>query len=76
MFPNPSRGKFTISIYDQLNENSSLKIYNLLGELVLEIDLNNDQLVYNIDLSTYSKGIYTVVYKSESNQFQEKIIVQ
>ena len=76
MFPNPSRGKFRISIDDQLSENSSLNIYNLLGELVLEIDLNNDQLVYNIDLSTYSKGIYTVVYKSESNQYQEKIIFQ
>ena len=53
-----------------------LKIYNTLGELILEIDLNNDQFVYNIDLSTYSKGIYTVVYKSELDQYQEKIIVQ
>ena len=61
MFPNPSRGKFSISINDQLSENRSLCIYNTLGELILEIDLNHDQLVYYIDLSTYSKGIYTVV---------------
>tara|TARA_B100000674_G_scaffold145362_1_gene114842 strand:+ start:9271 stop:14052 length:4782 start_codon:yes stop_codon:yes gene_type:complete len=76
LFPNPSRGKFTISIDDQLSENSSLNIYNLLGELVLEIDLHHDQFVYNVDLSNYSKGIYTVVFKSELDQYHEKIIVQ
>ena len=76
MFPNPSRGKFSISINDQLIENRSLSIYNTLGELILEIYLHHDQFVYNFDLSTYSKGIYTVVFKSESDQYHEKIIVQ
>ena len=31
MYPNPSRGKFSISINDQLSENRSLSIYNALG---------------------------------------------
>ena len=76
MYPNPSRGKFSISINDQLSDNRSLSIYNALGKLILEIDLHHDQFVYNVDLSNYSKGIYTVVFKSELDQYQEKIIVQ
>ena len=76
VYPNPSRGKFSILIEDDILENSSVKIYNVLGDLILEVDLDVEKYLYNIDLSNYSKGIYTISYSFDLEHYQEKIIIQ
>ena len=76
IYPNPSRGKFSILIEDDISENSSIKIYNILGDLILEVDLDSEKYLYNIDLSNYSKGVYTISYSFDLDHYQEKIIIQ
>ena len=55
IFPNPSNGIFTIS-KNNLPENSSIAIFNILGEKISDIELKND--LTEIDLSSEAKGIY------------------
>ena len=76
IYPNPSRGKFSILIEDNISKNSSVKIYNILGDLILEVDLEAEKYLYNIDLSNYSKGVYTISYSFDLDHYQEKIIIQ
>ncbi len=54
IFPNPTNGM----IYLRGVENSSVKVYDLLGQVVVEKDLTANE--ESIDLSTFHKGVYIV----------------
>ncbi len=72
IIPNPSSGKFTISISD--GQLGSLEITDLLGNIVYRSDVQNKQ--YEIDLSSKPKGIYFVKVTVEDKIFTDKIIIQ
>lgn len=55
IFPNPSNG--LISIKHNENSSYSLRILDLLGQDYIE-EFSIDQNIYEIDLSSFSKGIY------------------
>ena len=56
IYPNPATDK----VYININEIQSTKmqLYNMVGECVLQRDLNNK--MNEIDISTLSKGIYII----------------
>jgi hypothetical protein len=69
IFPNPSKAYFQIHLNNQkLIEYS---IFNALGKL---IETNTFEDNTNIDLSSYSSGIYTIHLKSEGSQTVKKLI--
>lgn len=70
VYPNPSKGIFTI----KSNQNASLSILNLSGELVSTKDLIIGENKIMID--TFSNGIYIGQVKSENNFYQFKLIVE
>ena len=67
--PNPTKDFFTLS---ELQPNSNLIIYNLLGQEVLVKSLLNTSEI--IDVSALKSSTYLVKITSETNTFQTKII--
>ena len=74
IYPNPTKDKINIEIdgSDQIN---SIKIYNLIGEKVLEInDLNT--FIYTVELDIYPKGIYILQIDNSQNTIVRKIMLK
>jgi photosystem II stability/assembly factor-like uncharacterized protein len=75
--PNPNDGKFKIE-FDGVKEKVEIKIINMLGQTIKSIHL--DQLNISernsIDVEYNIPGIYIVRLITESNRFDQKIIIK
>ena len=76
VFPNPSNGKFNITLKGKNHDKTKVTIVNNLGEYILTKNISNNTNNIFIDLSTYKKGIYFLKIKTGSNIFTKSIIVQ
>lgn len=73
VYPNPTNGIFTISLAD-INPNSSVIIYDVLGNVVVSKQLT---LTDNpINLTEYDKGIYFVNIQTNNELIVKKVILQ
>ena len=72
IYPNPSKGIYTIDL-TQINEPSTITIYNVLGELVYDQSLT-PQTQNQIDLTHLSNGYYIARINNESRSTQQKLI--
>lgn len=73
VYPNPTKDK----IYFQLMENlelSSIKIYNLLGQEVMDGTKEGSQNK-TLDVSTLSNGVYLVKFGTTNGTITKKIII-
>jgi photosystem II stability/assembly factor-like uncharacterized protein len=71
--PNPSDGIFNIKI--PLNVNSSVTVYNYLGQVVKqEKNITND--THPLDMSGFSRGVYIVRILSDGKTASKKIILK
>jgi hypothetical protein len=77
IYPNPTKGMITIAI-DGINSSLDLQIVNIQGKVIRTEKLNNQYPSYSqdIDLSTYSKGIYFVKLISKDFIKVEKVVLQ
>ena len=70
IYPNPVTSVVNISV-DNMN---SVSVYNAMGQLVYEQNADDD--VINIDVSSWSNGLYYVnVMTSEGKKLLQKLIV-
>lgn len=67
-YPNPNNGNFTV----ELNNNSQLTIYDLLGKNILNLNLNSGK--HAIDLSAEKSGIYFMTVKEDDNIATMKLV--
>jgi hypothetical protein len=76
VYPNPSTSSVTIDFQDSKLKNidAKVKIYNLLGELILQASINN--LQSTIDLGSCSKGVYILNISNNGGSKNYKIIKQ
>jgi hypothetical protein len=60
LFPNPNNGKFTIQLANsyKLTANSSLEVYNMLGEKIYSTSFTINYSQFTIDLGPKSAGVY------------------
>ena len=73
VFPNPSTRELNIDFYVEPDKASSLLIYDLNGKLIHELTkLSKNNL---IDVSQWSKGIYTIQIKSNNQFINKKLII-
>jgi hypothetical protein len=73
VYPNPTKGLFTISL-DELTNNTSIIIYSVVGKEVV-----NQQIITNqttINLKDYDKGIYFVKIQNGVNIITKRIVKQ
>lgn len=78
LYPNPT-AENTIYLKDIYfkKEEIEVKIYNLLGETVLDLkapDIENG--IVKIDISRCNSGIYVVEVKSEINRSVQKLVIE
>jgi hypothetical protein len=68
IYPNPAKDYVTISSKLLLEKGSKIYIYNLLGSLVQQINVDNsNNSTINIDVSDLSKGTYVVSINTKTH---------
>jgi hypothetical protein len=75
LFPNPSEGKFRLTLNAWTNsEKNSVEIFNLAGKSIFRSDITDSQS--DVDLTGAGKGIYLVKVIQGSAVQTRKLIVQ
>ncbi|WP_339660823.1 endonuclease [uncultured Polaribacter sp.] len=69
MYPNPTNGNV---VYFQSTDNLDVKVYNVVGKLILDSKINSSK--NSINISTLSTGVYFVKVASGSNSVIKKLI--
>jgi len=75
IYPNPSKGLFKIALGSEFDQEVSVKIYNLLGDVVYNKENVNTNGTYNLDLQHVEKGVYYVSIKGEKQTIIKKIMI-
>lgn len=70
MYPNPSSGMVRIESQYQIEK---ISMYNSMGTRVLEAEIDNKKA--ELDLSSYSNGIYFLTIQNENNTISKKLIL-
>ena len=74
LFPNPATDYINLNIRSISAQLMSLKIVNLVGEIVLsQADLSNES---RIDISSLSSGLYSAHIINQNSVLKEKFIIQ
>ena len=74
IFPNPTDGKFTISIHSTEHESYSLTILNSLAQIIYSDRLSKTITNTEIDMSNFSKGIYWIKLSDGKDEVIKKIV--
>ena len=74
LYPNPIKDKLKISYAFRDGETISVKVYNILGKLVVSADLNAQNKTINT--SNLPNGVYLAQLKTSSNTKTIKLIKQ
>ncbi len=75
IYPNPNNGRFILSS-ESIIENTFIEVFDIQGRLLITYNLNPSEREHNIDLSTLSKGIYTIALKTNNQKTFKKLIIQ
>jgi hypothetical protein len=77
IYPNPTTGQITIEFKLKENENGKVKIFDLLGNEVLSINLNNQVSRTVCSLPNLSKGVYIATILLENKcVYNTKLILE
>jgi len=78
VFPNPSDGNFQISLNGMENEEATIQVMNIAGEVIFtdHIQVMQDHMNYTIALGNVPAGMYHVALISANNLSTETIIIQ
>ena len=78
VYPNPSRDVFNISFTSEEIQNVIVRVMNLLGEEIVEEDLQQfvGEYTKQIDLANYTKGVYFLEITTNNGVVNKKLILQ
>lgn len=75
IYPNPSKGLLNIECAGK--NSSSVQVYDITGQLILENNIDNDNSKISIDISNSKNGLYIIKINSvEGNSIIKKILKQ
>lgn len=76
LYPNPASGTVQLQ-YDLGVSNAAVELYELTGRLLTEQTLATSQGTANLNISSYSSGMYIVVVRNENTiLYQQKLIIK
>jgi choice-of-anchor B domain-containing protein len=79
IYPNPSNDKLTVSFINPVSKTYSLKISNIIGQVILQEENMNDcqsPVTYKtIDVSKFEPGSYIVSLRADGKHFHKKVII-
>ena len=73
-YPNPVKGN-SLFVKRSSNDFNTVNIFSLLGQKVLNVQLNDNSLENTIDISSLKKGLYFVEISNGTQKGIKKIIV-
>jgi hypothetical protein len=78
IYPNPSRDIFNIRFISEKIQDLSVRVINIMGELVYQEKANQfiGEYTKQIDLTDNSKGVYFLEITTDNNVVNRKIIIQ
>ena len=78
VYPNPSRNVFNVTFTSEEVQSITIKVINMLVVEVFSQQYSNvsTQFLEQIDLSNYSKGIYSLEIRANSGTLYRKIALQ
>ena len=75
MYPNPTSGELNISFNNIAAGNYNVSVYNTIGSLVLNQNMNvNGAVIRTINLNDLPNGIYMVQVSNENGSTTKKVI--
>jgi hypothetical protein len=76
VYPNPSKGEFTIMLDLERQTEGSLTIHDMTGRKVHQLGDNRLRSgEYEIDLTHLSSGVYFIRLESEAGVMTERIVI-
>lgn len=76
VFPNPSTGKFTIQLIpERVTGTATVKVYNLLGNLILEEELH-EEMIREFSMEGQASGIYIIHVIQDRIRGNVKLLIQ
>ncbi|MBT7726372.1 MAG: T9SS type A sorting domain-containing protein, partial [Flavobacteriales bacterium] len=78
VYPNPSRDIFNVSFTSEDVQDLDVRIINVIGEVVYTENLNKfvGEYTKQVDLSTYTKGVYFLEITTDNGVINKKLILQ
>ncbi|MFA8299426.1 MAG: T9SS type A sorting domain-containing protein [Hyphomicrobiales bacterium] len=73
IFPNPTSNKLYIQLNTKLDQNATISLYNLKGQIVLSKQINEDAFIYTHNLQ---KGVYILKINQNNITNSQKVIVK
>ena len=73
IYPNPANDNVTISLTGSYN---SIEIYDSFGRMMMsqQVNTTTSQQVIDVDISSYTSGLYLVVIKSDDERHYKRIV--
>jgi hypothetical protein len=76
VYPNPASTNVTISVDLKTTDNVCLSMYDMFGKEVINIHCGQiSKSSFNVDLSSYNKGVYFIKLQSKDKQLLQKLII-
>jgi hypothetical protein len=69
VFPNPSSENITVTFSAEENQANLIQLFNVMGELIYEIELNPSTSATSINISDLAAGIYFVQVNDQTAKF-------
>jgi photosystem II stability/assembly factor-like uncharacterized protein len=76
LYPNPNNGTFKIEIENESKNEICLEIFSLLGEKIFTTTYSNHQVLNEIDLTKFPKGVYFAKINAGNDVYSKKIVIQ
>ena len=78
VYPNPSRDIFNISFTSEAIQDLEIRVLNVVGEEIIIENLQQfvGEYVRQIDLNSYSKGIYLLEIETNQGVINKKLVLQ
>ncbi len=78
IFPNPTAGKFLITIISVADENSILQVTDVLGRIVLKenLPLSEGENNFDFTLENNASGIYNIELKADNGIIINKMLIK
>jgi hypothetical protein len=78
VYPNPSRDIFNVSFTSEDVQDLDVRIINVIGEVVYTENLNEfvGEYTKQVDLATYTKGVYFLEITTDNGVINKKLILQ
>ncbi len=75
IYPNPASNEIIVNMNDIISGNYNLKLIDISGKTIYELNANNDKKQISIDCSKFNSGVYFINIKSGNKIYQGEVMI-